>query len=149
MYINANFSNVISIFIGYRNENYYSAGLNFRLDTGEQIAFESLFTNSAYIKTILTQSIYEELAWSYLRDKESVPDASTKDYSIIEKEAYELMNIYLKNPNVNFSFSPSDIEVFLEGKNYISIEMEKFADYIAIYNPDIKARTLRSSFFLS
>jgi len=130
-----NFANVLSLIIQENiGEEYETITLNYRLDTGEKIKFEDLFTNKAYIKNVLTQAVYETISWDYVNDDEDSPqmNADKMDYAKIENDTFEIMQNYLKNPDIKFYFSPYQIRAYIHNK-LIDINMTNFYEYIAIY----------------
>lgn len=130
-----NFANVLSMTIESNiGEEYDTMALNYRLDTGEKIKFEDLFTNKAYIKNVLTQSIYEAMSWKYIGSSADSPliDADEVDYMKIENATFEIMQSYLEKPDIKFYFSPDEIQTYINDK-LISINMADFYEYIAIY----------------
>lgn len=138
--VNANFANVLSISIN-NFDNHESISLNYRLDTGENIQFYELFTDKSYIKTILTQSLYEEIASRYIDTDNLGGDADQKDYSMTEEDCLKIVQSYLNNPNVEFYFRPDIIWVTIDDYSF-RIKMENFADYIAIYKRYLEAKNL-------
>lgn len=132
--LEGNYANVISISIS--SEEFAETGdytgsqtLNYRLDTGEQIQFEDLFTNKAYIKTILTQSAYKQ----YIKDNHyDFLDLDDVDYSKVESYAYNIVNRYINGEKFLFAFSYNEIYLIFNNE-YITINMEDFYNNIAIY----------------
>lgn len=149
-YIMGNFADVISVYFDeylhydfndedYENDQYENDiyGLNFSLATGEQIKFNDMFWEDSPIKTILSQSIYKEIAWEYAfaeEDWEWDWNMDNLDYSGIESKVYRFMYQYNQNPDINFYFTPSNIEVcYGKGYDTYTINMADFYEYIAIY----------------
>lgn len=138
----ANFSDVLSIsfykvnFLKDNNIDSKYLGLNFRLDTGEILEFEDLFTEDASMKSIISQSAYKYLAFEYATKDEEFDmfkDMNEFDYSKVENNVYRLMNEYNQNPNIEFYFNESKIYVYIQEK-IIPIDMIDFYKYINIYN---------------
>lgn len=141
-----NFSDVISIkiedYIYYKEDhnNYYFDShvhsLNFSLATGEQLKFKDLFWEDSPVKTILSQSIYKSLAKTYAFEQEDWEwdwNMDNLDYSKIESEVYNFMYQYNKNPDIEFYFSPSQIQIPYNKNTIFLIDMANFYEYIAIY----------------
>ncbi len=131
--IGANYANVFSISITGQNTeeiaDYDNAQtLNYRLDTGEQIQFEDLFTNKAYIRTILTQAAYEQ----YMKQYDQFADLNKIDYSKVETSTFEIVNNYMNGAKKIFAFSHNKIDVII-GNDIIQINMPDFYENIAIY----------------
>ena len=131
--IGANYANVFSISITGQNTeeitDYDNAQtLNYRLDTGEQIQFEDLFTNKAYIRTILTQAAYEQ----YIKQYDQFADLNKIDYSKVETSTFEIVNNYINGAKKIFAFSHNRIDVII-GNDIIQINMPDFYENIAIY----------------
>lgn len=150
--IMGNFSDVISVYVDqyvfydFDDEDYENDvsedetfGLNFSLATGEEIKFEDMFWEGSPIKNILSQSLYKELAWDYAFDNEDYEwdwNMEHIDYSTIESKVYNFMAKYNQNPEINFYFSPSNIEISKGKGEYsesYSIDMADFYQYISIY----------------
>lgn len=153
-YCNANFSNVISFTFYNSYYNYtdtsYSTSLNFNLITGEEIKFSDLFTNTASLKHIITQSAYTCLAidriysTNAVQNENEVKSASTNemkygvdmngiDYSNIEEKICEMLNDYYSGNKINFNFTPKVINIRYNGAT-IEIIMKNFYQDIAIYS---------------
>ena len=150
-YSTANFADVISIYVDkyihydyndddYENDTYENEefGLNFSLATGEEIKFKDMFWEDSPIKTILSQSVYRNLAWEYAfaeEDWEWNWDMDNLDYAGIESKVYNFMHQYNQNPDIDFYFTTSNIMLFSRSKSYpmYNIKMEDFYQYIAIY----------------
>jgi len=145
--VNANFSNILSIsinkFIDYNEDNYdyrnhytYET-LNFRLDTGELIKFDDLFTSDASIKRILSENAYRSLGFSIgselLYEKEDVNfDLQNVDYSVVENMVYNLVNDYNNGKEIEFCISYQSINVIY--KNFwIDINLYDYYEYINLY----------------
>jgi len=63
-HINADFSNILSITISSENAKVPAKYLNINLTNGEDIPFEEIFVSSAPINSLLSQGLYESLAWN-------------------------------------------------------------------------------------
>jgi len=142
--VGSNYNNVLSI--SYYDENrYVSRFLTFRLDTGEELKFEELFTSDADISKILSLGIYENMAWDACEPLENgvkyCDDVNTTkiDYAAIEDETFRLINYYKANGVKDFGIS--------DGYIWFKIDKEWFKTYIgdcyqdvAVYNR-FKAKT--------
>ena len=144
----SNFANTISLEINYvakiddNDDGVYQGTktLNYDLNTGEEITIDKLFTSDAPIENILRTSIYYSLVANRTEDN-LAGDFVVNDYGNIEDEVAEIMNLYKKGKITNFSYTPKHINIYIDKKQTINIDMEKFAEYIAIYN-----RYLREQF---
>ena len=137
----SNFANTISLEINYvakiddNDDGVYQGTktLNYDLNTGEEITIDKLFTSDAPIENILRTSIYYSLVANRTEDN-LAGDFVVNDYGNIEDEVAEIMNLYKKGKITNFSYTPEHINIYIDKKQTITIDMEKFAEYIAIYN---------------
>lgn len=112
---------------------YETIGLNYSLKDGEKIKFNDLFTEDAAIKNIITQSVYDNLAWNYASESGNLDaDMSKLDYRDIEDRIFKILSNYRRNPDLTFYFSPSIIS-FIDDNIVYSIPMDVFYDSIAIY----------------
>lgn len=137
-----NFSDVLSIsfykanFLENNDVKSKHTGLSFRLDTGEKLEFEDLFTEDASLKSIMSQSAYKKLAYEYATEAEGFDmfrDMNEFDYSELENRVYKFMNLYNQNPDIEFYFSETSIYAYFQDK-LITIDMIDFDKYINIYN---------------
>lgn len=148
----ANFANVMSFYMTYiYDENTITKGYNYNLATGEELKFNDLFTNTAPVKSILSNAIYnsfaEEIAdgtmieetSTYSKDGESpFDDAQSKkrrekELAEIEDVAFKILNYYNNGGEFNYYFSPR--QIYIEwNEDTISIPMYRYYDQIAIYN---------------
>lgn len=140
-YVTANFANVISIqmerYISYKNDQDYDIvykGLNYNLATGDEVAFEKIFTADANIKSIITQSAYNYYSYQYINDYDNLEaNMDLIDYSDIERKVFLLLSKYNRGELTEFFFDASDV-FLISGNDFINIEMKDFYDQIAIYN---------------
>ena len=138
----ANYSNVLSIELYYvakkddNGDGLYDGfkGLNYDLTTGEKISFEKIFTSDAPMQDILRQSAYYSFVENGELEMNLAGDLIVKDYNDIEDKVIEFLDLYKNKKIKEFSFSPSKIYVYLKDSKILEIDMEKYADYIAIYN---------------
>ena len=107
--------------------------LNYDLTTGEKITFDKLFTENAPMEEILRKSAYYSLIKQNL-DSNLSGDLVVKDYGDVEDEAALFIDKYKNEKITDFEFSPTTIEVFWGEDGIIQIDMDKYYDYIAIYN---------------
>lgn len=142
-YISGNFADVLSVNI-YKDISrkngeeydfeYLYDGLNYSLKDGERIKFKSLFTEDASIKNIITQAIYDSLAWEYAQESGNMDaDMNNVEYGTIEDKIFKFLSKYTQNPDISFYFSPATISI-IDGEKIHSIEMAKFYESIAIYS---------------
>lgn len=127
----ANFSDVLSIKIFVKfNENYNkNYGINFRLDNGERIKLNELFTGIAPKKNIISEAAYRSFALDYYTEE----GLSNDFYTNIEPDIINFMTDYNNDKVSEFIFTPLYIEIYKDGKT-VKINMKDYAEYIAIYN---------------
>ena len=106
--------------------------LNYNLINGEKITVKELFTEDAPIENILRTEAYYSFA-GYLAKETLNGDFTIEDYGDIEDKVFEFINDYKQGRVNNFYFSPREITIMCDNIQ-VSIEMQKYADYIAIYN---------------
>lgn len=143
VYINdtANFANTLSFEVTYvakindDEDGFYQGfnGINYDLTTGDKITIDKLFTTDAPIENILRNSAYYSFAQSNVEENLS-GEFVVKDYGDIEGEISTFINQYKKEQINEFHFSPKEIYIYYEENKIITIDMEKYADYIDIYN---------------
>ncbi len=152
-----NFSNTLSIRIyktfKKQNSDWKSkddfVGLNFNLQTGEQIDFTELFTNDAGTRNIIAYSAYksfareymEKLNWSEEDDTHWDGDMNKIDYSEVEDRVFKVLQNYNRNNKYTFCFDERNIYMFIENEN-ITIPMRNFYNQIAIYNRYVQINNL-------
>lgn len=150
-YVMGNFNDVISIYIDKyidyvdnEKEDYMATiSLNYRLDNGEKISFEDLFTKDASVKSILSQTAYNTISMETSIDYETnfyseqndeeIYDPSKVDYSNVEDKVFKILNEYNQTDEKNFYFSNYYIYLSTEYAQ-IEIPMVDYYNYINIYN---------------
>lgn len=117
----------------------YCPSINYRLDSGEEIKFEDLFTKDASIKNILTQTIYNSLAFDYGFDEEDGDgNLDEIDYGKIENDLYNIINSFNNQKEKIFWFNQENISIMINNTFY-NIKNADFMNYININNiTDIK-----------
>lgn len=142
MWNTANFGNTLSF------ETYYVAKkddngdglyqgfkcLNYDLVTGEEITIDKMFTSDAPMKTILRRSAYYSLVKNSKLENNLSGDFVVSDYGDIEDEVAKFINLYNNDKINEFYFTPSEICIYYEENKIISVSMQDYAEYIAIYN---------------
>lgn len=126
-----NFSDILSIkiFVKFNKEYNKNYGMNFRLDNGERIKFDELFTSIAPKKNILTQCAYRSFALNYYTDE----GLSNDFYTSIEPDLINFMTDYKNGKISDFIVTPKYIEIYKEGKK-VRINMIDYSEYMTIYN---------------
>lgn len=126
-----NFCDVLSVKIYVKfNENFgKNYGVNFRLDNGERIKASELFTYNAPKKNIITENAYKSFAIGYY----TAEGISNEFYTNIDSDILNFLSDYNDGKVAEFSFTPTFIELYREGKT-VKIDMKEYAEYIAIYN---------------
>lgn len=146
--VSANFSNLLSISI-YKIVYYKEfskeissstfLSLNYRLDNGENLKFEDLFSKTASIKNILSQSLYKDIAFTYgieyMNNSEDYmdPDMDNVDYSKVEMEVFRLIDSYNKGKDFDFYFTPRNIYIVI-GERTVNIDCSEYYKSIQFYN---------------
>lgn len=148
-WIPGNFSNILSInfykYVYYKNENsisYYDA-INLKLDTGEEISFEEMFTPDVSFKNIITQSAYNSMSKKIKQDYEFSDNFEEEnvDYSQVENLTYKILNEFEKSDDKKFYFSPFSI-FLITSLGDIEIPMVDFYEYINIFNLAVSDESL-------
>lgn len=137
----ANFANTVSFELNYtakiddNDDGFYQGyqGLNFDLNTGEKITIDKIFTIDAPIENVLRRALYYGLIKNRTEDN-LAGDLVVSDYGDIEDEVAEIINLYKKGKITQFSYTPIYINLYYNEDEIITIDMEDFAEYIAIYN---------------
>lgn len=137
----SNFANTISFELSYMakidddDDGVYLGikGINYDLNTGEEITIDEIFTSDVPIEDVLRQSAYNSLM-SCTIDTNLIGELIVSDYGDIEDDIAELIYSYKKGKITNFCYSPIDITIIYDNIHSINIDMEDFAEYIAIYN---------------
>lgn len=112
----------------------YYGNLNFRLDTGEKLKLEDLFTKDASIKNILAQSIYNQLAFEYgLNPETGDGNFDDVDYGKIENDVFNIINEFNSQKEKIFTFGITYINIIVDDIMY-SISTADYKDYINLYN---------------
>ena len=146
--VTASFSDVLSVRIDIIKEYVNGdvardfTGLNYRLENGEQIAFNNIFIDGASIKNILRHGVYNSLAWDYRT--EDITDMKEVDYSNLDDIVYQTLNDYNTNENPEYCFSEREIAIKLNSR-IITIPMEDCYEQIAIYDRYISQNQLYAS----
>ena len=138
----ANYSNVLSIELYYvakkddNGDGLYDGfkGLNYDLTTGEKIPVNKVFTADAPIEDILRNSAYYSFLSNGELDMNLAGDLMVKDYTDIEDKVADFIYAYKSGKITDFSFSTNNIYIYYGDDGIVTIDMEKYADYIAIYN---------------
>ena len=144
-----NFANTISFETTYvakiddNEEGFYQGfkGINFDLTTGEEIPIEKLFTSDVPIEEILRKSSYYSLIQNNLEDNLS-GDMIVADYGDIEDDIALFINKYKKGQIDQFNFSPKYIYIYYNDDSTITIDMGRYAKYIAVYNRYLTDKTI-------
>ena len=137
----SNFANTISLEIDYvakiddDDDGFYQGvkGLNYDLNTGERITIDKVFTSDAPIEEILRKSTYYNLISCTIEDN-LAGDLIVSDYGSIEDEILNIINMYKKGKIKEFIYTPQDIILYYDYNQSITISMEDYYNYIAIYN---------------
>lgn len=112
----------------------YCPSINYRLDTGEELKLEDLFTKDASIKSILAKTVYKSLGFDYGFDGDTGEgDLDTLDYGKIENDVYNIINSFYNQKENIFWFNQEGISVMIDN-NWYSIANSSFYDYINFNN---------------
>lgn len=145
----SNFANTISFELYYfakiddDDDGFYQEyqGLNYDLNTGEKITIDKLFTSDAPMEDILRKSTYYSFVSCTIEDN-LAGDLIISDYGDIEDEIAEIINLYKKGKIAEFYYTPTHINLYSNQGKTITINMEDFTEYIAIYNRYLSAESL-------
>ena len=137
----ASFANTVSFEISYtakiddNDDGFYQGfqGINYDLTTGDKIAIDKIFTSDAPVENILRQSAYYTLVANRAEDN-LAGDLVVSDYGNIEDEVAEIMNFFKKGKMTGFYYTPTHVNIYYKENQNITINMEDFAEYIAIYS---------------
>lgn len=137
----SNFANVLSFSVDYTSkiddngDGFYQGHkfLNYDLTTGEKITFDKLFTSNAPIEEILRKSSYYSLVQRNLQNNLS-GDMVVSNYGDVEDDVALIIDKYKKGKITEFYFSPTKIFIQYDNDTLITINMQEYSDYIAIYN---------------
>ena len=137
----SNFANTISLEIDYvakiddDDDGFYQGvkGLNYNLNTGEKITIDKLFTSDAPIEDILRKSAYYNFVSCKIEDN-LAGDLIVSDYGSIEDEILNIINLYKRGKIKEFIYTPQIIILYYDENQSITILMEDYYNYIAIYN---------------
>lgn len=140
--VESNFSDVLSIkiYVQFKSDFSKCYGLNFRLDNGERIKFDDMFTSDAPIKNILTASAYKSYALGYY----TAEGISNEFYANIEDDLINFLQDYYDENFSEYSFTPLTIDIYKDGKT-VTIDMTKYYKYIAIYTDFVSNTNLYDS----
>jgi len=145
----ANFANTISFELTYvakiddDDDGFYQGvkGINYDLNTGEKITLDKVFTSDAPIEDILRKTTYYGLIRNRTEDN-LAGELVVSDYGNIEEDMMEVIHLYKRGKIEQFYYTPRDINIFYDENKIISIDMEEFTDYIAIYNRYLSKKSL-------
>lgn len=155
--LEGNFSNILSIAVCvYSSKNVESnyLTLNYNLNNGKKFDLGDVFIKSTPIKMLLTEAVYERIAWNIKgefasEEWEKNSDMNNRDTSNYEDILYNVSNIYNeKNGKLDFTVSPSEVKVYnlkIEGMSVsglAKIDMYKYMEYIAIYKRFLSSSSL-------
>lgn len=124
--------------IQYNEEDYKITGLNYKLESGEKIKFDELFTEDTDIKSILTKAVYEYLSFEYIYNNRQNGDGyfdgdmDTIEYPEIEDNLIKIMSAYKQNKDINYYFTSTYITTIING-NIINIKMIDNLESLAIF----------------
>lgn len=145
----ANYSNILSlnVYCWGRSSNTGEAeiidiekGINFDLNTGNQIKFREIFTNNAPMYDILRKCAYN----SILRDRAELTlsqEMVINNYGNIEEDIALVMELYKRDKINQFYFTTSDIIIIMDDIS-IDIPMIDWSNYIVIYNKYLSTESL-------
>lgn len=140
-WVSGSFSNILSIniskYVYYEDmdtDSYYDT-INLKLDTGEEISFEEMFTPDVSFKNIITQSAYNSMSKKIKQEYEFSDNFEEEniDYSQVENLTYKILNEFEKSDDKKFYFSPFSI-FLITSFGDIEIPMVDFYEYINIFN---------------
>lgn len=132
----ANYSNTLSILIDnsyYQFEDENSRKyFNYDLNTGNQISFNDLFTNTASIKNMISKCAYNSIALQ-IGSVDLGTDMNKINYSTINDRVFKIMSEYNLGIPIKFYYTPREIYAYIAGENF-TINMKDYYNNIAIYS---------------
>lgn len=145
----SNFANTISFELRYvakiddDDDGFYQGykGINYDLNTGDQIKFDKIFTSDVPIENVLRQGAYYTLLANRTEDS-LAGELIVSHYENIEDEVAEFMNLYKKGKIKEFSYTPLQVNLYYKDNQIITLNMKDFSEYIAIYNRYLTADSL-------
>ena len=145
----ANFANTVSFELSYYakidddDDGFYQGtqGLNYDLNTGEKITIDKFFTSDAPIENVLRKSTYYSLVEN-CSEENLAGDFIVLDYGNIEDDVAEFIYLYKKGRITDFYYTPRYIYVCYDEDKIISIDMNEYAEYIAIYSRYLSEESL-------
>lgn len=124
----------IEYFYDNKYETEYYPSLNYRLDTGDKLEFEDLFTSDSSVKNILSQTLYKQFAFGYGLDIDmGTGNLDEVDYGKIENDVYNAVSKFYNSEEKIFWFSQEYITVIIDNV-FCSIKNADFSNYININN---------------
>lgn len=155
--LEGNFSNILSVEIQKNTKVngeylYTFEGANYDLNTGEQIKFKDLFTNSAPIISILNEAYTKSMAWETI--DRSYSNYNPDDWDISKKENFEYEDTIFKvksiyealGDNILFSLTENKIRIYNlredfknDSYNPAEIEIFKYNQYFTGYKRFVTA----------
>lgn len=139
------FSNVLSISVytdiefPWEEDKSFSHGLNFDLNTGEEIKFSDVFTYDADIEKIISDWAYQKFGREY--SMEGYVEIDETDYMEIEDEVSTILKKYERNPDIDFTVTPIAVTAIFGDKS-IDIPLLEYKDQVAIYHRFLSNSTL-------
>lgn len=143
-----NFANTISFEMSYyakidnNEDDFYQGvlGLNYDLNTGEKITIDKIFTSDTPIENVLRNSAYYSLIKNNAKEN-LAGNLTISDYGNIEDQIAEIIYKYKSGKIKEFYYTPKDISIIIDDE-IINVDMEKYSEYIAIYNRYISEESL-------
>lgn len=112
-----------------------------RLDNAREVTFREIFTKDADLNYIIAQSAYDSIIGShkYVQsddyEYEFDLDMDKIDYAKIENDVIRIVNYFKRNMNsIMFHLSERYIYFTVNDEQYLTIDMMKHIDSIAIYS---------------
>ncbi len=147
----ANYGNTISVYINYWGKVDDNSddiiddriGINFDLNTGAEIKLSQVFTSDAPVEEILRKSAYR----SFVANRAEMNLSGqlvVEKYGNIEEDISDIIELYRRGKLENFYYTEKTVDILYEDTT-ISISMEEWNEYIAIYNRFLKGESIYSS----
>ena len=111
-----------------------------RLDNAREVTFREIFTKDADLNYIIAQSAYDSIIGSHKyvqsdHEYEFDLDMDKIDYAKIENDVIRIVNYFKRNMNsIMFHLSERYIYFTVNDEQYLTIDMMKHIDSIAIYS---------------
>ena len=141
MYAQGNFQNILSLCLNMYDEEsgeYKVSTLNFDLTTGDEFAFEDIFSSDANLTNLVKQAFWKNLSVdAYYEESEKYYEQGIYDFDVVasasEEELYELTKKFLSSKDKNFYVDPQGV-TFIYNDTWNRIKFKDCYESVVIYN---------------